>query len=69
MCSVRSIEAAAPVLRVPTLFEVLIFTLFEAEFPFRFPRAVGENGKRKWELSGRRRVVRRYADNLEIKVG
>jgi hypothetical protein len=39
-------------LRALTIFEVLVFTLFEAEFPFRFPRAVGENGKRKWELEG-----------------
>ncbi len=35
---------------------MLVFTLFEAEFPFRFPRAVGENRKRKWELDGRRGI-------------
>ena len=44
-------------LRVLTIFEGLVFTLFEADFPFRFPHAVGENGKRKWELGGCRRVV------------
>jgi hypothetical protein len=38
--------------RVLTLFEVLFVTLFEADFPFRFPRAVVESGKRKWERDG-----------------
>jgi hypothetical protein len=54
-------------LRVLTIFEGLISKLFEADFPFRFPHAVGENGKRKWELDGRRRVVDRYADDRDIK--
>jgi hypothetical protein len=46
-------------LRVLTIFEALVFRLFEADFPFRFPHAVRENGKRKWELGGCRWVVRR----------
>ena len=33
-----------------TIFDGLMFTLFEADFPFRLPHAVGESGKRKWEL-------------------
>jgi hypothetical protein len=33
-------------LRVLAIFEGLLSTLFEVQFPFRFPRAVGENGKR-----------------------
>jgi hypothetical protein len=45
--------------RVLTIFEALVFRLFEADFPFRFPHAVRENGKRKWELGGCRWVVRR----------
>jgi hypothetical protein len=47
---------AAP-LRVLTIFDVLIFTLFEVWFPFRFPHAVGENGKRNWEVGCRDCVV------------
>jgi len=39
-------------MRVLALFEVPVVTLFEAGFPFRFPRGVGENGKRKWERGG-----------------
>jgi hypothetical protein len=44
-------------MRVLTIFDGLIFMQFEVHFPFRFPRAVGENGKRNWELDGRQRVV------------
>jgi hypothetical protein len=54
-------------MRVLTIFEGLVFTLFEAVFPFRFPRGVVENGKRKWELDGRRRGPGRYADGRQIK--
>jgi hypothetical protein len=36
-------------LRGLTIFEVLFSTLFEVQFPFRFPHAVGESGKRNWE--------------------
>jgi hypothetical protein len=36
-------------MRVLTLSEVPSVALFEADFPFRFPHGVGENGKRKWE--------------------
>jgi hypothetical protein len=43
-------------LRVLTIFEGLVFTLFEAHFPFRFPHGVREDGKRKWE---RRQALRR----------
>jgi hypothetical protein len=39
-------------MRVLTLFEVPVVTLFEADFPFRFPRAVVRIGKRKWERDG-----------------
>jgi hypothetical protein len=39
-------------MRVLTIFDVLISKLFEVRFPFRFPRAVGESGKRNWELEG-----------------
>ena len=39
-------------LRVFTIFDALIFTLFEFQFPFQFPRAVGEDGKRIWEVDG-----------------
>jgi hypothetical protein len=56
-------------LRVLTIFDVLIFTLFEADFPFRFPRAVGENGKRNWEPDRRGRVVGQFTENRGIKVG
>ena len=54
-------------LRVLTIFDGLIFTLFEVQFPFRFPHAVGENGKREWEPDVQRRVVGWSADNLEIR--
>jgi hypothetical protein len=43
-------------MRVLTIFEGLVFTLFEAHFPFRFPHGVREDGKRKWE---RRQALRR----------
>jgi hypothetical protein len=56
-------------LRVLTIFDGLIFKLFEVRFPFRFPHAVGENGKRNWELDGRRRVVSRRTDERDIKGG
>ena len=39
-------------LRVLAIFEGLIVTLFEVQFPFRFPHVVGERGKRNWELDG-----------------
>jgi hypothetical protein len=52
-------------LRVLTIFDGLIFALFEADFPFRFPCAVRESGKRKW-ASGDARLKRRAYD-LEIK--
>jgi hypothetical protein len=38
---------------VLTIFDGVVFTLFEVHFPFQFPRAVGENGKRKWVRDGR----------------
>jgi hypothetical protein len=44
-------------MRVLTIFEALVFRLFEAAFPVRFPPTVRENGKRKWELGGCRWVV------------
>jgi hypothetical protein len=56
-------------LRVLTIFEGLIFTLFEVRFPFRFPRAVGENGKRKWVWDSRSAVAGGCAYDREIKVG
>jgi hypothetical protein len=31
-------------MRVLTLFEVPVLTVFETDFPFRFPRAVVESG-------------------------
>ena len=62
-------DTTAPRLRVLTIFDGLMFTLFEADFPFRFPHAVRESGKRKWELDGRGLVVVRYAEDLEIKGG
>jgi hypothetical protein len=62
-------RAAKANLRVLTIFDGLIFTLFEVHYPFRFPHAVGESGKRKWELDRRRRVASRYADHYELKAG
>jgi hypothetical protein len=50
------------------IFDGPIFTLFEAHFPFRFPHAVGENGKRNWERDSRSRVVGQSADDREIRV-
>ena len=53
-----------------TIFDGLIFTLFEVHFPFHFPHAVvGENGKRNWEPDGRQQIVRSFADNRKIKGG
>ena len=52
-----------------TIFDGLIFTLFEVRFPFRFPRAVGENGKRNWELAGRIGVAGRCSEDREIRLG
>jgi len=54
---------------VLTIFDGLIFTLFEVRFPFRFPRAVGENGKRNWELDSRGGVLGQSADNREVRFG
>ncbi len=55
-----------PSLRVLTLSEVRSVAVFEADFLFRFPRGVGENGKRKWEQrqvqTGRGRSRRRSDD-------
>jgi hypothetical protein len=56
-------------LRVLTIFDGLIFTLFEVRFPFRFPRAVGENGKRNWELDSRGGVLGQSADSREVRFG
>jgi hypothetical protein len=56
-------------LRGLTIFDGLIFTLFEVQFPFRFPHAVGEYGKRKWEPDVQCRVESWSADPREIKVG
>lgn len=56
-------------LRVLTIIDGLIFTLFEVRFPFRFPSAVGENGKRDWELAGRMGAVCRYTDDREVRLG
>jgi hypothetical protein len=57
------------VLRVLTIFDGLIFALFEVRFPFRFPHAVRDNGKRNWELDSRIGVVGRRADDRGIKGG
>jgi hypothetical protein len=54
---------------VLTISDGLIFKLFEVRFPFRFPHAVGENGKRNWELDRQGRVVGQFAENRGIKVG
>ncbi len=54
-------------LRVLTMFDGLIFTLFEVHFPFQFPRAVGENGNRNWERDGRGRVAGRCSGDSEIR--
>ena len=55
-------------MRALTIFDGLIFTLFEVQFPFRFPHAVGENGKRNSELDSRGGVAGRCADNRDIRV-
>ena len=49
-------------LRVLTIIDGLIFTLFDVEFRFRFPRAVREHGKRNGELDNRGRVAARRSD-------
>ena len=56
-------------MRVLAIFDGLIFKLVEVRFPFRFPRAVGQRGKGKWELDGRRQVVSRRTDDRDIKGG
>ena len=53
-------------LRVLTVFDVSISTLFEVRFPFRFPHAVGESGKRDWEVGCRDDVVDWFAKTREI---
>jgi hypothetical protein len=61
----------AATLRVLSIFEVLLSTLFEVQFRFPFPHAVGEGGKRKWEPSVRRqrRVEGWCAEHRKIRVG
>jgi hypothetical protein len=56
-------------LRVLTIFDVLISTLFEVWFPFRFPHTVGESGKRNGEVSFRGGVVDRFAGAPRIRFG
>jgi hypothetical protein len=59
-----------PPLRVLTIFDGPIVTLFEGRFPFRFPPAVAENGKRDWELDDRwGSVAGRRTDDREIRRG
>jgi crotonobetainyl-CoA:carnitine CoA-transferase CaiB-like acyl-CoA transferase len=55
-------------LRVLTIFDGLIFTLFEVRFPFRFPHAVGEDGKRNWEADIRCRAGR-CVEHREVRAG
>src|ERR1700721_1836622 len=55
-------------LRVFAIFEGLIFTLFEVLFPFRFPPAVGENGKWNRELDSRGPLLRLYLDEVTRKL-
>jgi hypothetical protein len=50
---VAAIHLPESVLRVLMIFDGVIITLFEVQFPFRFPHAVGESGKRNWERDGR----------------
>jgi hypothetical protein len=56
-------------LRGLTIFDVLISMLFEVRFPFRFPHAVGESGKRNWEVSWRGGVVEQFAESRGIRFG
>lgn len=58
-----------PALRGLTIFDVLISMLFEVRFPFRFPHAVGESGKRNWEVSWRGGVVEQFAESRGIRFG
>jgi hypothetical protein len=51
------------------IYDGSIFSRFEVRFPFRFPRAVGENGKRNWELDDRGAVVGRWTADREIRLG
>jgi hypothetical protein len=55
-------------MRVLTIFDGLIFTLFEVRFPFRFPHAVGEDGKRNWEADIRCRAGR-CVEHREVRAG
>jgi hypothetical protein len=57
-----------PELRVLTIFDGLIFTLFEVRFPFGFPHAVGEDGKRNWEADIRCRAGR-CVEHREVRAG
>jgi hypothetical protein len=54
-------------LRALTIFDGAIFTVFEVRFPFQFPHAVGESGKRNWEPGDRRRGVGRSPADEEIR--
>jgi hypothetical protein len=44
----HAIKPPFTALRVLMIFDGLIFTLFEVQYPLQFPHAVGEDGKRKW---------------------
>ncbi len=65
----RRRKAPSSPLRGLTIFDVLISTLFEVWFPFRFPHTVGESGKRNGEVSFRRGVVDRFAGAPRIRFG
>jgi hypothetical protein len=65
----QGIRCASTELRVLTIIDGLIVTLFEVRFPFRFPSAVGENGKGNGELAGRMGAVCRYTDEREVRLG
>ncbi len=52
-------------MRVLTVFDGRISKLFEVHFPFRFPHAVGESGKRNWERDGGGSVSCRFADDRD----
>jgi hypothetical protein len=56
-------------LRALTIFDGRFSTLCEVQFPFRFPHAVGESGKRKWEPDVQSGVEAWFADHRKIKVG
>jgi len=62
-------DAQRTPLRGLTIFDVLISMLFEVRFPFRFPHAVGESGKRNWEVSWRGGVVEQFAESRGIRFG